>query len=302
MTDSVLPGQHLHFKENGQGDHPFIITQNRPDGTSPIVYPADAAMTQATVPRPRIKSGCALSLSGKPKENEDVLFQTSPINALLEGVYDGEITYEELKKHGDFGMGTFNSLDGEMIGLEGKFYQIKADGIAYLVDDSMRTPFAGVTFFEPDKKVLLDKALDHKELEQYLDSLLPTKNIFYALKIGGIFKYIKTRSVPKQNKPYPPLVEVVKNQPTFEFHNVQGTIAGFRCPIYVKGINVPGYHLHFITEDRKAGGHLLECQVQNVRIEIDHTSEFYMILPEDAEFYKADLEKEKYQELEKVEK
>ena len=235
-------------------------------------------------------------------QNNDILFQTSTIDALLEGVYDGEITYKELKQHGDFGIGTFNSLDGEMIGLEGKFYQIKADGVAYLVDSSLKTPFAVVTFFEPDKSVSLVQDVDYDQLEQYLDNLLPTKNIFYAVKIEGIFRYIKTRSVPKQNKPYPPLVEVVKNQPTFEFHNVEGTIVGFRCPVYVEGINVPGYHLHFITGDKKAGGHLLECQIKNVKIEIDYTSEFYMALLGSNEFYKVDLAKEKKTELEKVEK
>ena len=152
------------------------------------------------------------------------------------------------------GIGTFNGLDGEMIGLDGAFYQIKADGIAYLVDGSMRTPFAVVTFFESDQMVWLDKASDYKELEKYLDDLLPTPNIFYALKIEGIFEYIRTRSVPRQNKPYAPLVEVIKNQPIFEFHQVKGTMVGFCYPGYAKGINVPGYHLHFITEDRKEGG------------------------------------------------
>ena len=244
----------------------------------------------------------AVSGYSYPQENADVLFQVSTINALLEGVYDGEITYGELAQHGDFGIGTFNNLDGEMIGLEGVFYQIKTDGIAYPVDDSMKTPFAAVTFFEADKIVLSDRALGYEQLEQYLDGLLPTKNIFYALKIEGIFKYIKARSVPKQNKPYPPLVEAAKNQSIFEFHNVKGTIAGFYCPVYVEGINVPGYHLHFITADREAGGHLLECQVQNIKIEIDYTSEFYMVLPENAEFYAVNLEEKKQQELEKVEK
>src|SRR3989304_1174587 len=116
---------------------------------------------------------------------EDVVFQTSTISALLEGVYDGNVTYKDLKKHGDFGIGTFNSLDGEMIGLEGKFYQIKADGMAYSVPDAMKTPFAVVTFFKPDKALLLDKLANCKQLEQYLDNLLPTKNIIYALKKKG---------------------------------------------------------------------------------------------------------------------
>ena len=85
------------------------------------------------------------------QKNEEVLYQTSTINALLDEVYDGNVTFKELKRHGDLGLGTFNNLDGEMIGLDGEFYQIKADGIAYPVDDLMKTPFAVVTFFEPDK-------------------------------------------------------------------------------------------------------------------------------------------------------
>lgn len=242
-------------------------------------------------------SGCA-----HLQENRDVLFQTSTINALLEGGYDGEVTFGQLKEHGDFGIGTFNSLDGEMIGLGGKFYQIKADGIAYPVSDSAKTPFAVVTFFESDMAVLLDEPLNFKQLEEYLDNRLPTKNIFYAIKIEGVFRYVKTRSVPKQDKPYPPLVEVVKNQPTFEFYNAKGTIVGFYCPSYVAGINVGGYHFHFITEDRKKGGHLLECQLQNVKVEIDETSRFYMVLPQSEEFGKLDLGEEKQKDLEEVER
>ena len=99
------------------------------------------------------------------KKNKDVLFQISTIGALLEGVYDGETTYGELKRHGDFGIGTFNGLDGEMIGLEGKFYQIKTDGIAYLFDDSMKTPFATVTFFESDKSALLNNVENYGQLK-----------------------------------------------------------------------------------------------------------------------------------------
>ena len=220
-------------------------------------------------------SGCSCL-----QENKDVLFQVSTMNAILERDYDGEITYKELRQHGDFGIGTFNGLDGELFALEGKFYQIKADGMAYPVDDSMKTPFAVVTFFEPDKSVLLDETFDYKQLQQYLDNLLPTKDIFYAIKIEGTFKYIKARNIPRQNKPYPQFSEVVKSQLIFEFHNVEGTMVGFWCPAYLEEINVPGYHLHFITKDKKTGGHLLECQVQDVKIEIDYTPEFHVALSE----------------------
>lgn len=260
-----------------------------------------------------ITIACIVSLSGclnpqtndevLPQQvNEDVLFQTSTIDALLEGVYDGDITFGELKAHGDFGLGTFNDLDGEMLELDGNVYQIKTDGVAYPVDDSMSTPFSVVTFFEPDEKIFLNKTMNNTQFPDYLESRFPTKNIIYAIKIKGNFDYIKTRSVPSQNKPYPKLVEVTKNQSIFEFHKVNGTIIGFWLPVYMKGINVPGYHFHFITDDRTAGGHVLEYILSNSSIEIDYTSGFLMELPETEDFYKVNLEEDKQAELEKVEK
>jgi len=235
--------------------------------------------------------------------DQDTLFQVSTINALLDGEYAGAMTFGELKKHGTFGLGTVDALDGEMIGLEGKFYQIKADGVAYPVPDSMTTPFAVVTVFEADKTLSSPDSMDYEGLKDCLDEAIPDKSIFYAIKIKGTFQYIKTRSVPKQEEPYPPLVEAVKNQTTFEFHDIEGTIVGFRCPDSVKGgVNVPGYHLHFITADRKAGGHLLACQLQNVIIGIDYTSEFYMVLPQhEGALQKPEPSRDRSRELKKVE-
>ena len=212
------------------------------------------------------------------------------------------MAFGELKKHGDLGLGTFNNLDGEMIGIDGEFYQIKADEVAYPVDDSMKTQFAVVTFFESDETKEIDKSVNYDQLKVFLNSMLPTENIFYAFKTEGTFEFIKTRSVPGQNKPYPPLVEIVKNQLIFEFHDIKGTLVGSWFPDYMKGINVPGYHFHFITEDKKAGGHLLECQTENIRIGIDYTSNSYLELPENEEFYNAELFIENRATLEKVEK
>jgi acetolactate decarboxylase len=115
------------------------------------------------------------------EKSGDVLFQTSTINALLEGVYDGNVTFAELKKHGDFGIGTFNALDGEMIALDGEFYQIKSDGVAYGVSDSAKTPFSVVTFFSADERMQLDEIVNYSMLEQSLESRFPSKNIFYAI-------------------------------------------------------------------------------------------------------------------------
>ena len=234
--------------------------------------------------------------------DRDVLFQTSTIDALLEGVYDGDVTFKELGKHGDLGIGTFNGLDGEMIGLDGEFYQIRIDGKAYPVSIDTKTPFAVVTFFDFDELVTLGKIDSFKELEERLNSVLPNKNVFYAIKIDGVFDYIKTRSVPRQNKPYLPLAEVVKEQTIFEFNNVAGTIVGFFCPAYVKGVNVAGYHLHFITADKSAGGHLLDCRMRNRVAMIDETSRFFMVLPEGADFAEVDLTRDREEELRQIEK
>jgi len=109
------------------------------------------------------------------------------------------------------------------------------------------------------------------------------------MRVEGAFENVKTRSVPRQKKPFPPLTEAVKHQTYFELNNVRGTMAGFRLPEYVKDINVAGFHLHFITEDRQAGGHVLNCTVSNVRIEIDYSRDLDVSLPETGGFDKADL-------------
>ena len=242
-------------------------------------------------------SGCA----SPPKERSPI-FQYSVINALLEGVYDSDVTVEELSRHGNFGIGTFDGLDGEMILLDGIFYQIRADGNAYRVPDSMKTPFAVVTFFQGSSVSYPQSSLDFQGLTKYMDGLIPTKNIFYAVRIDGLFKHVKTRSVFKQQKPYPRLVKALKNQPEFTLNNIRGTLVGFWSPAYVGGVNVPGYHLHFITKDRSAGGHVLGLQAESVNIRIEGVNELRMILPRNKSFYGSDLTGEKRNELDKVEK
>ncbi|MDD2901699.1 MAG: acetolactate decarboxylase [Syntrophales bacterium] len=232
----------------------------------------------------------------------EVLFQYATIDALLAGVYDGQLTNGELKKQGNLGLGTFNTLDGEMVVLDGKVYQVKVSGQVHLAPDNGKTPFAAVTTFSPKKSVTLKKAGNLKELTQLIDESLPTKNIFYALKIEGRFARMKTRSVPRQNRPYPPLVKAVEKQAVFEFKNVEGTMLGFRCPVFVKGVNVPGYHLHFLSKDRKAGGHVLDCTVENLTVQIDPIHKFNLVLPSDPDFYRLDLDRDKSVELIKVEK
>jgi len=233
----------------------------------------------------------------------DVLFQTATLGALVEGVYDGNLTVGELKKHGDLGLGTFDALDGELVMLDGRVWRIRADGKAEAVGDEETTPFATVTFFEADHTGSLEGPFDLARVEEMLDTVLPTKNIPYAVKIEGTFARVKTRSVPRQTKPYPRLAEVTARSPGapgFEFENVRGTLVGFRCPQYAKGLNFPGWHLHFLTADRTAGGHVLELVTEKVRFALDYTPAILVALPEGGAFYEADLASDKSADLKRA--
>ncbi|WP_440947251.1 acetolactate decarboxylase [Methanosarcina sp. T3] len=240
--------------------------------------------------------------SGTGSGDIDVLYQVSTIDALLQGVYDGVLPVAELETHGDFGIGTFDGLEGEMLALDGNYYQIKTDGIAYPVSGEMTTPFATVTCFEADENFRLEEPANLSELEAFLDMNLPSENLFYAARVDGNFSYIKARSVPRQEKPYPKLADAVSTQSVFEFENISGTLVGFRAPEYVKGVNVPGYHLHFITADRSAGGHVLDLEMDNGDVSLDITSAFFMELPTSGDFYNVELGQDLQADMEKVEK
>ncbi|MCJ7811990.1 acetolactate decarboxylase [bacterium] len=231
----------------------------------------------------------------------DILTQISTIDALLNGIYEGETTIQALGERGDFGIGTFNGLDGEMVVLDGHFYQVTSNGTVHIPSPEIKTPFAAVTFFETDKKQQLGTGIDFQIFQREMDDLIPTQNIFYAIMIKGIFKTIQTRSVPKQVEPYPLLSDIVNSQPVFDFENVEGIIVGFRCPPYISSIAVPGYHLHFLTNDRKSGGHVLDFTVDEAVLEIDETHQFFMFLPESQDFYNLDLTINREEELKKVE-
>jgi len=235
-------------------------------------------------------------------QDNDAIYQVSTINALLGGVYAGSESFSDLKKHGDFGIGTFDELDGEMLAFDGEFYRVRSDGKPYKVNDDASTPFASVVFFQPDNSINIDKDINFEDLKITLDKSIPSENLFYAIKVTGNFKNVKTRSVPKQKKPYTDLVEVVKSQPTFEFENVKGTLVGFRCPPYSTGVNVPGYHFHFIDDEKTGGGHVLDLTLETGEIQIDFKNEFIMSLPNNSEFLEIDLNKNKEEELNKVEK
>ncbi len=212
-------------------------------------------------------------------ENQNTLFQISAFNTFSAGNFDGNTTYGELEKHGDFGMGTLNDLNGEMIALDGKFYQITVSGIPRQISLSEKTPYATVVFFHADQSIQVASASSYSQLLTEINSSLPDYNAIYAIRVHGFFDSAKTRSVPSQTKPYPTLAEAVKNQTTFTLSGVEGTAAGFYFPSSMEGVDFSGYHLHFITDNHLAGGHLLECNVRNATVEVDKINNYYLQIP-----------------------
>ena len=232
---------------------------------------------------------------------EGVVYQYSTINALLEGVYDGEMTCGKLLRHGDFGLGTFNALDGEMIVVDGEVYKIRSDGKAYRMGADDLTPFAMVTSFEPNMIFSIEHG-ESQTLEALIEAWVPESNLIQAIRIDGCFKHVKLRGVPQQERPYRRLAGIVRDQAVFEINDVRGTLVGFLIPPYFAGISVPGYHFHFITEDRSRGGHVLKCRTGHVEMRIDEIAQLHLVLPETGDFLKANLSGDKSAELEKVEK
>jgi len=217
-------------------------------------------------------------------KDRDTLYQVSILSGLLQGDYDGKVTLYEVRRHGDFGIGTYDRLDGEAIELDGVFYQVKSDGQVRRMDGRIKSPFAMTTFFDTDVEFPISQKPDYLTLQGFLDSRLPTKNIPYAVKIEGKFNYIKVRSVPAQNKPYPLFSEVAKQQSVFEFSDIEGTLIGFRMPDYMQGVNVSGYHMHFLSRDKTKGGHVLECALGTGLAKLDDIKQFGMVLPQSPDF------------------
>lgn len=222
-------------------------------------------------------------------EHAHEYYQTSLLSALMSGVYDGEVTVGELARHGDFGLGTFNSLDGEMIVIDGLVYRLTGDGRAALADDGALTPYAAVIRFAPDITRQITEPCDKEAFERDLDALADSPNLFYAIRVDGRFSQVRIRNVVQQTPPYKPLLEAVNEQAVRELADVEGTMIGFRCPNYAVGIGVPGYHLHFIRSDRRQGGHVMDYRIESGTLQLDHTSSLHLELPETSSFRQADL-------------
>ena len=215
------------------------------------------------------------------------LFQVSTSNALVQGVFEGAVSVRELLAHGDFGLGTFAQLDGEMIVLDSVCYRASGRGELSVVDDDTEVPFALVTRFQADHQTHLTAA-SMQDVSAEIARMRPSDNVFVGIKGEGEFLALSLRAVCRA-RPGEGLAEVAARQSEFSAREVKGTLVGFWSPEYAQSITIPGFHLHFVSDDRSIGGHVLGFEATKIQLGLHVESDMHLALPENAEFLSADL-------------
>jgi len=206
-------------------------------------------------------------------------WQVSSIQALMDGRYEGDLTLAELVVHGDLGLGTVQHLDGELIVVDGRCWQVTADGSVHEPAPTTRTPFAVVCRFAPRPPVPIAGPMTLARLTARVDELAPSDEPVVAVRIDGTFRDLSLRSVARQHPPYPPLTEVVAHQTTWSVPELRGTLVGFRFPADLQGIEVPGYHLHVLSDDRTIGGHVVDLELVEGVVLVDGAHDLHLEVP-----------------------
>jgi acetolactate decarboxylase len=216
-----------------------------------------------------------VDFAGAPHE----LFQTSTVQALFGGAFDGDVTLEELLAHGDLGLGTLNGLDGELIVIDGEAFKAELDCTLSRPDKQSRTPYAVVVGFDPGRSEHVAGPIGGVALERRLWEGDELTRGPVAIRIDGRFDVVRVRSVPRQTPPYPTLAAAIGQQHAFDLHEVSGTMVGFCFPDGLSGIEILGSHLHFACECRLRGGHVLDYTLHEATVRIDDATGLHVELP-----------------------
>jgi acetolactate decarboxylase len=205
------------------------------------------------------------------------LFQTSTIQALLAGAFDGDVTLEELLGHGDLGLGTLNGLDGELIVIDGEVFKAELDCTLSRPDAQARTPYAVVVPFAPGRTEQLSRIAGASVAHHLWPDDPPRAPA--AVRIDGRFDTVRVRSVPRQVHPYPSLATALEHQHTRDLHDVSGTMVGFCFPDGLSGLELAGAHLHFACDKRQHGGHVLDYTLDEAIVRLDSATSLHVELP-----------------------
>ena len=216
------------------------------------------------------------------------IYQVSTSGALVQGVYQGCVRVADIKRHGDFGLGTFDGLDGEGIMLDGTCWQARSDGSVRVAPEEALAPFWATTFFAADRTATLPSVASWEDLTAQLDALRRSDNLFCAIRVEGTFERIDYR-VACKSAHGTDLVSATSHQAEFSRQNIQGSLVGFWTPSYARTINVPGYHLHLLSADHQYGGHILDLEAKELTVQLHMDNHVHLALPETPAFLEADL-------------
>lgn len=213
------------------------------------------------------------------RANSPALYQVSTGTALMAGLFQGTVSFKTLEKQGDFGLGSVADMNGELIAYQGKFYRIAPDGNMEIIPPTQTTPYAVVTFFEPTIHFKISNINSYPELVKVLNKHISNRHIPYAINIKGQYGHIELRAVRGAKPPYPAFTDLAKTQAIFNLNNIKGDAVGFFFPPYLSQVNTPGYHLHFITANRKTGGHILKVNIKQATVNLMPIHTWTMQLP-----------------------
>jgi acetolactate decarboxylase len=216
--------------------------------------------------------------------------QFSFIDALVAGLLDGAFPASEVSAAGDFGVGCGDALDGELVLLDGVMYVCRGDGSVRIVAPDELLPFAEVVRFEAAFERSLTGPLDEAAFEHLVESIVPSDNLFYALRVDGTFDGMTVREALRQQRPYPGLADAVKSQHEHSVDTTRGTIVGFKGPDVFQGLSVADFHLHYLDDARAFGGHVMDFELRSATLRIEAYSTFTLRLPEVASYLAAELD------------
>lgn len=204
------------------------------------------------------------------------LYQLGNASALFSGLVEGNQNLKSLMTKGNFGLGTFNDIDGELVAVDGKFFKIGQKGVTTPVESNWKSPFVELVKFKNSNTVNITNAASYDKLKQQLATQIDNKNIPYAIKISGTFDFIKLRSrSPRKSTDNSNIVEEI-----YTANDIKGTLVGYWFPDYLLSLTVPAFHFHFIADDHKLSGHVLEVKSTNVRVAMNKISQIEMAFPQ----------------------
>ena len=209
------------------------------------------------------------------------ILQVSMIEALLDGCYDGDVTIAELEGRGDFGLGTLAGLDGELVVVDGEFWNIDPDGVCVRAPGDARVPFAALVNFSGAEQFAVEGPVDRAALEATLLRSIDDPGASYALRVEGSFGPVHFRTVVHQDPPYRPLAEVIASaERQFHAERLDGVMVGFYFPDFAAEINQPGFHFHMVSADRSTGGHVYDFTLLGGEVTVGHSQQVHVELPE----------------------